>query len=96
MGITYVRFGPPKHVKSSGKRISPKNTTFLKPKKPPKSSTFSHRFVRGSQGKEPQWVHAYIPNKIPKKTTSNPPQENHQEKAPKITKDKNGENNSRP
>jgi hypothetical protein len=39
-----------------------------------------------SEGKEPRMVHAYIPNKIPRRKVSKPPQENHQEKAPKITK----------
>jgi hypothetical protein len=38
------------------------------------------------KGKEPQGVHAYIPHQIPKRKVSNPPQENRQEKAPKITK----------
>jgi hypothetical protein len=38
-----------------------------------------------SQGKEPRRVHAYIPYQIPKRKTSKPPQENHQEKALKIT-----------
>jgi hypothetical protein len=44
-----------------------------------------------SQRKEPQRVHAYIPYQIPKQKASNPPQENLQEKAPKITKKGNGE-----
>jgi hypothetical protein len=43
-----------------------------------------------SQRKEPQRVHAYIPYQIPKQKVSNPPQENLQEKAPKITKKGNG------
>jgi hypothetical protein len=42
----------------------------------------------GSQGKEPRRVHAYIPYQIPKRKVSNPPQENCQEKALKITKKK--------
>jgi hypothetical protein len=45
---------------------------------------------RESQGKEPRRVHAYIPYQIPKRNASNPPQENHQEKVPKITKKENG------
>jgi hypothetical protein len=40
----------------------------------------------GSQGNEPRRAHAYIPNQIPKRKASNPPQENCQQKAPKITK----------
>jgi hypothetical protein len=39
-----------------------------------------------SKGKEPQRVQAYISHQIPKRKASKPPQENRQEKAPKITK----------
>jgi hypothetical protein len=39
-----------------------------------------------SQGKEPRHVHTYIPHQIPKRKVSKPPQENRQDKAPKITK----------
>jgi DNA-binding transcriptional regulator GbsR (MarR family) len=43
--------------------------------------------LRGeSKEKEPQRVHAYIPHQIPKRKASKSLQENHQEKAPKITK----------
>jgi hypothetical protein len=42
-----------------------------------------------SKGKEPQKIHVYIPHQIPKRKVSKPPQENHQEKAPKITKKEN-------
>jgi hypothetical protein len=49
-------------------------------------------FREGSQGKEPRRVRACIPNQIPKRKVSNPPQENHQEKALKITKKENGGN----
>jgi hypothetical protein len=57
--------------------------------KTPKSSPFSHGFGRGIKGKEPRRVHAYIPQQILKKTASKSLQENHQEKAPKITKKEN-------
>jgi hypothetical protein len=40
----------------------------------------------GSKGKEPQRVHACTPQQIPKKTASKSLQENHHEKASKITK----------
>jgi hypothetical protein len=39
-----------------------------------------------SNGKEPQRVHAYIPQQILKKTASKSLQEKQQERAPKITK----------
>jgi hypothetical protein len=68
------------------RRISTKNTNLLKSKKTQKSSTFTHGFERGAQGKEPRRFHAYIPNQIPKRKALNPPQEKHQEKASKITK----------
>jgi hypothetical protein len=42
-----------------------------------------------SNGKEPQRVHAYIPQQIPKKAASKSLQENRQEKAPKITRKEN-------
>jgi hypothetical protein len=51
---------------------------------------------RESKGKEPQRVHAYIPQQIPKKTAMKSLQENHQEKAPKITKKQNGKNTIKP
>jgi hypothetical protein len=44
-----------------------------------------------SKGKEPQRVHAYIPQQIPKRKTLKALQENRQEKAPKITKKENRE-----
>jgi hypothetical protein len=49
-----------------------------------------------SQGKEPRGVHAYIPYQIPKRKASNPPQENHQEKALEITKKENREDSTGP
>jgi hypothetical protein len=42
--------------------------------------------VGESKGKEPRTVSAYIPNQIPKRKASKLLQENHQEKALKITK----------
>jgi hypothetical protein len=39
-----------------------------------------------SKGKEPQRVQAYIPHQIPKRKASTSLQENRQERAPKITK----------
>jgi hypothetical protein len=46
---------------------------------------------RESKGKEPQWVHAYIPPPNRKRKVSKLPQQNRQEKAPKITKKKKRE-----
>jgi hypothetical protein len=39
-----------------------------------------------SKRKEPRRVHACIPHQIQKRKVSNPPQENHQDKALKFTK----------
>jgi hypothetical protein len=47
--------------------------------------------TRGLQGKEPRRAKSYIPNQNRKGKAPNPPQENHQEKAPKITKTKKRE-----
>jgi hypothetical protein len=47
--------------------------------------------TRGLQGKEPRRANSYIPNQNRKGKAPNPPQENHQEKAPKITKMKKRE-----
>jgi hypothetical protein len=44
-----------------------------------------------SKGKEPQRVHAYIPQQILKRKASKTLQENSQEKTPKITKKENWE-----
>jgi hypothetical protein len=44
-----------------------------------------------SKGKEPRRADEYIPHQIPKRNVSKPPQENRQEKAPKITKKENRE-----
>jgi hypothetical protein len=49
-------------------------------------SPSAHGFGRGIKGKEPRRVHAYIPHQIPTRKVSKPPQENRQEKTPKITK----------
>jgi hypothetical protein len=38
-----------------------------------------------SKGKEPRRVHTYIPHQIPKSKVSKTHQENHQERAPKVT-----------
>jgi hypothetical protein len=43
-----------------------------------------------SEGKEPQRVHAYIPQQILKKTALKSLQENRLERAPKITKKRTG------
>jgi hypothetical protein len=44
-----------------------------------------------SKGKEPRRVHAYIPHQIPKRKVPKSLHENHQERAPKITKKNNRE-----
>jgi hypothetical protein len=44
-----------------------------------------------SKGKEPQGVHAYIPQQIVERKASKSLREKHQEKAPKFTKMENRE-----
>jgi hypothetical protein len=92
MGTQSPRFGPPKLAKSRGiKEILPRTPLTLEHQKP------QHRDLGGeSNGKEPRRVHAYIPHQIPKRKASKSFQENHHEKAPKITKKTNRNNTFKP
>jgi hypothetical protein len=54
-------------------------------------SPFTHEFGRGIKGKRTMKGSCIHPHQIPKRNVSKPPQENHQEKAPKITKKENWE-----
>jgi hypothetical protein len=65
--------------------IPPRMPLTLELRKPPKSSPFAHEFGRGIKGEKPQRVQAYIPYQIPKRKASESLQENHQERASKIT-----------
>jgi hypothetical protein len=87
MGIPQLRFGPPKLVESRGiKGFSPRIPLSRKLGKPQNWTPLLRDLGGESQEKEPQRVHAYTPHQIPKRNVSKPPQENRQEKAPKITK----------
>jgi hypothetical protein len=87
MGTPYPSYGPPKLVESRGiEEIPPRTTLTLEHRKPQNRAPLLTDLGRESKGKEPRRVHAYIPHQIPKGKASKSPQENHQEKAPKITK----------
>jgi hypothetical protein len=58
-------------------------------RKPQNRAPFLTDLGGESKGKEPQRVHAYIPEQIPEKMALKSLQENRQEKAPKITKKEN-------
>jgi hypothetical protein len=59
--------------------------------KTPKSSPFLTDLGGESKGKEPQRVHAYIPQQIKERKALKSLREKHQEKAPKFTKKENRE-----
>jgi hypothetical protein len=54
--------------------------------KTPILSPFAHEFGRGIKGKRTTKGSSIHPHQIPERKVSKPPHENHQEKAPKITK----------
>jgi hypothetical protein len=58
----------------------------LEPRKPQNRAPLLTDLGEESKGKEPQRVQAYIPHQIPKRKASKSLQENHQERAQKITK----------
>jgi hypothetical protein len=62
-----------------------KNASNPRAKKTPKSSPFAHEFGRGIKGKRTTKGSSIHPHQIPKRKASNLLQENHQERAPKIT-----------
>jgi hypothetical protein len=92
MGTPLPSCGPPKLVESRGiKGFPPRTPRTLGQRKTQNRAPFLTDLVGESKGKEPRRIHAYIPQQIPKRTTSKSLQENRQEKAPKITKKENQE-----
>jgi hypothetical protein len=86
MGTPKPRFGPPKLAKMRGiEEIPPRTPLTLEPRKPENQAPLLTYLGGELQGKKPRRVQAYIPHQIPKRKASNPPQEKHQERAPKIT-----------
>jgi hypothetical protein len=93
LGILGVPHGHPiamiwstKVAKSRGLERFPPRTPLSRNLRKPQNRGPFPTDLWGAQGKEPKRVHAYIPNQISKGEASNPPQENHQDKTPKITK----------
>jgi hypothetical protein len=87
MGTPKPRFGPPKLAKSRGiEEIPPRMPLTLEPRKPQNRDPLLTHLGGESKGKQPQRVQAYILHQIPKIKASKSLQENHQERALKITK----------
>jgi hypothetical protein len=63
--------------------------------KPPKSSPLTHRFGRGITGQRTTEGSHKFPHQIPKSKVPKRPQENHQERAPKITTKNNREQHNK-
>jgi hypothetical protein len=96
-GHPIARFGPPKLAKSRGIEGFPPRTPLSRNLiKPANRTPFPMDWRGGSQEKEPQRVHAYIPNQIPEGEALKPPQENHQKRLRKSLKRENGRDNKRP
>jgi hypothetical protein len=92
MGTPLPSYGPPKLVDSTGiEGFPPRTPQTLGQRKPQNRTPFLTNLGGESKGKEPRRVHAYIPQQIPKRTSSKSLQENCQEKAPKTIKKENRE-----
>jgi hypothetical protein len=92
MGTPYSSYGPPKLVESRGiKGFSPRMPQTQGQRKPQNRAPLLTNLGAESKGKEPRRVHAYVPQRIPKRTASKSPQANRQETAPKFTKKENQE-----
>jgi hypothetical protein len=92
MGTPQPSYGPPKLVESRGiEGFPPRTHQTLRQQKPQNRAPILTDLGGESKRKEQRRVHAYIPQQIPKQTTSKSLEENRQEKAPKITKKENRE-----
>jgi hypothetical protein len=87
MGSPLPRYCPPKLAKSRGiEEILSRTPLTLEHRKPHNRAPFLTDLGGESKGKEPRRVHAYISHQIPKRKVPKSLQENHQERALKITK----------
>jgi hypothetical protein len=85
-----AKFNPTKTCPNKRNRRNPaKNTSNPRTRKTPQSSPFTHRFGRGITAQ--RRVPTNFPHQIPKSKVPKTPQENHQERAPKITTKNNRE-----
>jgi hypothetical protein len=87
--------GPKTHSIKRNRKSTLQNTSNPKTPKAPKSSPLTHEFGRESKVKEPQRVHTNFPHQIPKSKVPKTHQENHQERAPKITTKNNREQHNK-
>jgi hypothetical protein len=92
MGTPWPRFSPLKLATLRGmKEIPPIMPLPLEPRKPQNRVPLLIDLGGESKGKEPRRVQAYITHQIPQRKASNPSEEIHQERAPRITKEEKQE-----
>jgi hypothetical protein len=77
------------------RRNPAKNSSNPRTPKTPKSSPLTHEFGRGITAQKPRRVPTIFPHQIPKSKVPETPQENHQERAPKITTKNNREQHNK-
>jgi hypothetical protein len=81
-----AKFMPTKSCQIKKNRRNPtKNSSNPRTPKTPKSFPLTHGFGRESKAEEPRRVHTYFPHQIPKSKVPKTHQENHQQRALKIT-----------
>jgi hypothetical protein len=87
---------PPKPVKSRGiKEIPPRTPLTLEHQKPQNRAPYLTDLGEESNAQERRRVPTNFPHKIPKSKVSKTHQENHQERAPKITTKNNWEQHNK-
>jgi hypothetical protein len=91
-----AKFNPTKTCQIKRNRRNPaKNTSNPRTPKTPKSSPLTHGFGRGITGQRTTKGSHKFPHPIPKSKVPKTPQENHQERAPKITTKNNREQHNK-
>jgi hypothetical protein len=91
-----AKFNPTKTCQIKRNRRNPaKNSSNPRTPKTPKSSPLTHGFWRGIKGKRTTKGSHKFPHQIPKSKVPKTPQENHQERAPKITHKNNREQHNK-
>jgi hypothetical protein len=98
MGTPLPSYGPQKLIESRGiEGFPPRTPQTLGQRKPQNRDPLLTDLGGESKGKQPRRVQAYIPQEIPKRTTSKSLQENRQEKRLRKSQErKNGKNSNKP
>jgi hypothetical protein len=95
-GLPLARSSVPKtHSIKRNRKSTLKNTSNPRTPKTPKSCPLTHGFGRGIKGKRTTKGSHEFPHQIPKSKISKTHQENHQERAPKITTKNNREQHNK-